>query len=93
MPHNIFLHSAIVQSRNIRHELLFDQSSMSLLQYSFVINLMVTTVFAKEFYGSQVASTIGLVNADRPLPSGEVQSRDGSHTLHMGGWIFGSRTE
>ncbi|KMZ60687.1 putative Natural resistance-associated macrophage protein [Zostera marina] len=76
MPHNVFLHSALVQSRNIdikkrsRVEEAMNyysiESSMALF-LSFIINLLVTAVFAKEFYGSEVASTIGLVNAGNYL--------------------------
>nr|AKQ44371.1 natural resistance-associated macrophage protein 3n [Sedum alfredii] len=76
MPHNVFLHSALVQSREI------DRSKKSRVQealkyysiestialvVSFIINLFVTTVFAKAFYGTKVADNIGLVNAGQYL--------------------------
>ncbi|KAA3457443.1 metal transporter Nramp6-like [Gossypium australe] len=76
MPHNVFLHSALVQSREIDHtkkgrvqEALnyYSIESAAALLISFVINLFVTTVFAKAFYGTEVASTIGLVNAGQYL--------------------------
>ncbi|KAK9271144.1 hypothetical protein L1049_026733 [Liquidambar formosana] len=76
MPHNVFLHSALVQSRKIdpnkngrvQEALNYYsiESSIALL-ISFMINLFVTTVFAKGFYGSKQADGIGLVNAGRYL--------------------------
>lgn len=76
MPHNVFLHSALVQSREIDPKKKGQvqeainyysiESSIALL-VSFVINLFVTTVFAKGFYGSKEADTIGLVNAGQYL--------------------------
>lgn len=76
MPHNVFLHSALVQSRNtdpqkkgrvqeaLNYYLI--ESSFALL-VSFMINLFVTTVFAKGFYGTKQANNIGLVNAGQYL--------------------------
>uniref|UniRef100_A0A0D9VWA1 Uncharacterized protein n=1 Tax=Leersia perrieri TaxID=77586 RepID=A0A0D9VWA1_9ORYZ len=71
-PHNVFLHSALVQSRKIdphkeyqvREALRYYtiESSMALV-VPFMINLFVTTVFAKGFYGTKEASNIGLENA------------------------------
>ncbi|KAJ7966558.1 Metal transporter [Quillaja saponaria] len=76
MPHNVFLHSALVQSRNIDPQkkgrvqealnYYSIESSVALL-ISFMINLFVTTVFAKGFYGSKQANSIGLVNAGQYL--------------------------
>ncbi|PON91062.1 NRAMP-like metal transporter [Trema orientale] len=76
MPHNVFLHSALVQSRNIdphkksrvQEALNYYsiESSVALL-VSFMINLFVTTVFAKGFYGTKQADSIGLVNAGQYL--------------------------
>ncbi|PKI42609.1 metal transporter Nramp2-like [Punica granatum] len=76
MPHNVFLHSALVQSRKINPEkkgrvqeainYYSIESSFALL-VSFMINLFVTTVFAKGFYGTKQANTIGLVNAGQYL--------------------------
>lgn len=76
MPHNVFLHSALVQSRKIEthkkgrvQEALnyySIESSVALL-ISFMINLFVTTVFAKGFYGTKQANNIGLVNAGQYL--------------------------
>jgi natural resistance-associated macrophage protein 2 len=72
MPHNVFLHSALVQSRKIdqnkeyqvREALrYYTIESTVALAVSFMINLFVTTVFAKGFYGSKVAGNIGLENA------------------------------
>ncbi|XVE87044.1 hypothetical protein DITRI_Ditri18aG0084300 [Diplodiscus trichospermus] len=76
MPHNVFLHSALVQSREIdqskrgrvREALnYYSIESTVALIISFIINLFVTTVFAKAFYGTEVASSIGLVNAGQYL--------------------------
>lgn len=76
MPHNVFLHSALVQSREINPKKKGQvqealnyytiESSVALL-VSFLINLFVTTVFAKGFYGSKQANNIGLVNAGQYL--------------------------
>ncbi|KAK9219328.1 hypothetical protein WN943_007971 [Citrus x changshan-huyou] len=76
MPHNVFLHSALVQSRNIdpkkkgrvQEALNYYsiESSVALL-VSFMINLFLTTVFAKGFYGTKQANSIGLVNAGQYL--------------------------
>ncbi|CAF2053974.1 unnamed protein product [Brassica oleracea var. botrytis] len=76
MPHNVFLHSALVQSRQIDpkrksrvQEALnyyLIESSVALF-ISFMINLFVTTVFAKGFYGTEKANNIGLVNAGHYL--------------------------
>ncbi|GMH17963.1 hypothetical protein Nepgr_019804 [Nepenthes gracilis] len=76
MPHNVFLHSALVQSRNIdpckngqvKEALRYYsiESTMALF-VSFVINLFVTAVFAKGFYGTKQATNIGLVNAGEYL--------------------------
>lgn len=76
MPHNVFLHSALVQSREIDHnnkvqvqEALryYSIESTTALVISFVINLFVTTVFAQGFYGTELADSIGLVNAGQYL--------------------------
>lgn len=75
-PHNVFLYSALVQSRKI-HPKNKGQVQEALNYYtiesciavfvSFTINLFVTAVFAKGFYGSSQASSIGLVNAGQYL--------------------------
>ncbi|KAJ4714783.1 Metal transporter [Melia azedarach] len=76
MPHNVFLHSALVQSRDVDHrkkgrvqEALryYSIESTLALVVSFIINLFVTTVFAKGFYGTELANNIGLVNAGQYL--------------------------
>ncbi|KAF9619594.1 hypothetical protein IFM89_007915 [Coptis chinensis] len=76
MPHNVFLHSALVQSRKIDigkksrvQEAInyYSIESTIALVISFMINLFVTTVFAKGFYGSAKADSIGLVNAGQFL--------------------------
>ncbi|KAM6542867.1 hypothetical protein CsatB_007314 [Cannabis sativa] len=76
MPHNVFLHSALVQSRNVDphkkskvQEALnyYSIESSVALFISFMINLFVTSVFAKGFYGTKQADSIGLVNAGQYL--------------------------
>ncbi|XP_031101791.1 metal transporter Nramp3-like [Ipomoea triloba] len=76
MPHNVFLHSALVQSRDIDTSKIgkvreaikyYTIESSAALAISFVINVCVTTVFAKSFYGTEVAKNIGLVNAGNAL--------------------------
>ncbi|PKA52525.1 Metal transporter Nramp6 [Apostasia shenzhenica] len=76
MPHNVFLHSALVQSRKVDqtkkirvHEALnyYSIESTAALTVSFMINLFVTTVFAKGFYGTVEAGSIGLENAGQYL--------------------------
>ncbi|KAD0767442.1 hypothetical protein E3N88_43738 [Mikania micrantha] len=71
-PHNVFLHSALVQSREVDfretgrvHEAIryYSIESTIALAITFVINLFVTTVFAKAFFGTAIADTIGLRNA------------------------------
>ncbi|KAM7516478.1 hypothetical protein LguiA_006061 [Lonicera macranthoides] len=76
MPHNVFLHSALVQSRDVDHQKIgrvrealnyYSIESTIALAISFVINLLVTTVFAKAFYGTEEANSIGLENAGQYL--------------------------
>ncbi|KAK9991474.1 hypothetical protein SO802_026459 [Lithocarpus litseifolius] len=76
MPHNVFLHSALVQSREIDRrkkgrvqEALkyYSIESTIALVLSFIINLFVTTVFAKGFYGTELANSIGLLNVGQYL--------------------------
>lgn len=76
MPHNVFLHSALVQSRDVDHHKIgrvrealnyYSIESTIALAISFVINLLVTTVFAKAFYGTEQANSIGLENAGQYL--------------------------
>ncbi|KAI3785117.1 hypothetical protein L1987_44229 [Smallanthus sonchifolius] len=75
-PHNVFLHSALVQSREVdpnktgrvREAIrYYSIESTIALTISFVINLFVTTVFAKAFFGTAIADTIGLKNAGQFL--------------------------
>ncbi|XP_028805371.1 metal transporter Nramp2-like [Neltuma alba] len=75
-PHNVFLHSALVQSRNIDiknngqvQEALnyYTIESTLALIITFFINLSVMTVFARVFYDTEQADTIGLVNAGQYL--------------------------
>lgn len=75
-PHNVFLYSALVQSRKIdpnkkgqvQEALNYYTIESSIAVFvSFTINLFVTTVFAKGFYNTSQASSIGLVNAGQYL--------------------------
>lgn len=75
-PYNVFLYSALVQSRKIDlkkkgrvQEALnyYTIESFTAVFVSFLINLFVTTVFAKGFYGTKQANVIGLVNAGEYL--------------------------
>ncbi|KAI3768300.1 hypothetical protein L2E82_18862 [Cichorium intybus] len=76
MPHNVFLHSALVQSREVdprktgrvREAIrYYSIESTIALVVSFFINLLVTTVFAKAFFGTGIADKIGLGNAGQFL--------------------------
>lgn len=69
MPHNLFLHSALVQSRSVPLGdegvaiTLFTIESTVAIITSLLINMSVVAVFAKGFYGTEVASDIGLRTA------------------------------
>lgn len=69
MPHNLFLHSALVQSRVIEAGqereaiLLYSIESTAAICTSVLINVFVVAVFAKGFYGTPEAGEIGLKNA------------------------------
>ncbi|XP_010547534.1 PREDICTED: metal transporter Nramp4 [Tarenaya hassleriana] len=76
MPHNVFLHSALVQSREIDPKkthrvkealLYYTIESTGALVVSLIINVFVTTVFAKSFFGTEIAESIGLANAGQYL--------------------------
>jgi len=76
MPHNIYLHSALVQSRQInRHSerevkeanKYYAIESAIALFVSFIVNLFVVSVFAKGFYGVPKADEIGLATAGEYL--------------------------
>lgn len=75
-PHNVFLHSALVQSREIDHQnksrvqevlTYYSIESSAALSIMFIINLLVTSVFANGFYGTTEAKTMGLRNAGHYL--------------------------
>jgi len=69
MPHNLFLHSALVQSRVIEvgeereAVMLYSIESTAAILTSVLINTFVVAVFAKGFFGHPQASEIGLKNA------------------------------
>ncbi|CAI9115919.1 OLC1v1016932C1 [Oldenlandia corymbosa var. corymbosa] len=75
-PHNVFLYSALVQTRKVDRknkgqvqEALnyYKIESIVAVLVSFTINLFVTAVFAKGFYGTSKAGSLGLVNAGQYL--------------------------
>jgi natural resistance-associated macrophage protein 2 len=81
MPHNIFLHSALVQSRKLdtsrqgakKEAILYNaiESGVS-LAVTVVINLFVMSVFAMGFYGTEADDEVGLSTAGKcasPVPS------------------------
>nr|WNH25162.1 natural resistance-associated macrophage protein 4 [Fagopyrum tataricum] len=91
MPHNVFLHSALVQSREIDRSKrgkvqeainYYSIESTAALFISFIINLFVTAVFAKSLYGTAAANTIGLSNAGYYL-----QDKYGYSILYI--WAIG----
>lgn len=69
MPHNLFLHSALVNSRVVEKGeereaiMFFTIESSAAIFTSLLINTSVVAVFAKGFYGSADAGAIGLENA------------------------------
>jgi len=69
MPHNLFLHSALVQSRVVapgdeRDAIrMFTIESTAAILTSVLINTCVVAIFAKGFYGASSADQIGLKNA------------------------------
>ena len=74
MPHNIYLHSALVQSRKIdtshagakREAILYNAiESGASLAVTVVINLFVMSVFAVGFHGSVDVDQVGLSTAGR----------------------------
>jgi natural resistance-associated macrophage protein len=91
MPHNIYLHSALVQSRDIKRDSdvqlkeankYFAIESAIALLISFIINLFVVSVFAVGFYGTHFADNIGLHNAGTYL-----QEQYGDFALYV--WAIG----
>jgi Mn2+/Fe2+ NRAMP family transporter len=75
MPHNIFLHSALVQSRKIDHThagatreaILYNAiESGASLSITIVINIFVMSVFAAGFHGAGV--DVGLSTAGECVP-------------------------
>jgi len=89
MPHNLFLHSALVHSRAIPRDqrgavaeanyYFIIESAISLL-LSFIINLFVVAVFARGFYGTPGADDIGLEEAGDVL-----RDRFGKSSMYIWG--------
>eukprot|EP00486_Rosalina_sp_Unknown_P002978 CAMPEP_0201568470 /NCGR_PEP_ID=MMETSP0190_2-20130828/9564_1 /ASSEMBLY_ACC=CAM_ASM_000263 /TAXON_ID=37353 /ORGANISM="Rosalina sp." /LENGTH=405 /DNA_ID=CAMNT_0047989629 /DNA_START=47 /DNA_END=1261 /DNA_ORIENTATION=- len=89
MPHNLFLHSALVQTRSLRRDnkaavregnyYFTIEGGMSLF-VSFFINLFIVAVFAKGFHGTEDAGDIGLKSAGDNL-----EQRFGSFAKYMWG--------
>lgn len=79
MPHNLFLHSALLHNRELPHSSRSVGPRQSLFYYNLeaaaavfvtlVINTAVISVFARGFYGHKVADKIGLENAGQYLGS------------------------
>mmetsp|Transcript_101377 Transcript_101377/g.295330 ORF Transcript_101377/g.295330 Transcript_101377/m.295330 type:complete len:548 (-) Transcript_101377:78-1721(-) len=73
MPHNLFLHSALVQSRVIlpgeeaNAVFFFAIESSVAIFTSLLINMSVVAVFAKGFFGSPAAAVLGLGSAGHYL--------------------------
>ncbi|CAE7750676.1 NRAMP4 [Symbiodinium microadriaticum] len=73
MPHNLFLHSALVQSRVVQPGgeadavWLFTVESTCAIVTSLIINTFVVAVFAKGFFGKPGTDAIGLANAGQYL--------------------------
>uniref|UniRef100_A0A8C5LKN2 Solute carrier family 11 (proton-coupled divalent metal ion transporters), member 2 n=1 Tax=Jaculus jaculus TaxID=51337 RepID=A0A8C5LKN2_JACJA len=89
MPHNMYLHSALVKSRQVNrankqevreaNKYFFIESCIALF-VSFIINVFVVSVFAEAFYGKtneQVVSKLGLLFL--PLPD----------TVYLSGVVLG----
>jgi NRAMP (natural resistance-associated macrophage protein)-like metal ion transporter len=70
MPHNLYLHSAAIQSRRVeRRENVVKQAVMFSswepvvpIVVSFFVNMAVVTIAAERVYGSQGADTVGLTD-------------------------------
>nr|KAG5699069.1 hypothetical protein BaRGS_017752 [Batillaria attramentaria] len=69
MPHNIYLHSALVKSRQVDRDnkekvkeanMYFFVEATIALFVSFVINVFVTSVFAEGFYGTEKFEHVGV---------------------------------
>jgi len=78
MPHNVFLHSALVQSRKINRasdhrvreaNMYFTIESTVSLLVSFVVNMFVVTVFAKDFRNTTGGNEIGISDASEYISS------------------------
>ena len=76
MPHNLFLHSALVQTRNLHRNhkgavkegnYYFALEGALSLFVSFIINLCIVAVFAEGFYGEPGSKKIGLSKAGENL--------------------------
>lgn len=83
MPHNIFLHSALVQSRKIdlrhnsakREAVTYNaiESAVS-LSITVFINIFVMSVFAKGFHGQEGIADVGLSTAGECAPHSRLQT-------------------
>ncbi|KAM7537445.1 hypothetical protein Aperf_G00000077353 [Anoplocephala perfoliata] len=77
MPHNFYLHSALVKSRDVNRKdnhaiavanFYFFIESCVALGVSLVINVFVVTVFSKGFYGKNITEVIGNCSAKHAIP-------------------------
>eukprot|EP00494_Astrolonche_serrata_P029546 UN29813 len=97
MPHSLFLHSALVQSREITRvnkeavkeaNYYFGIESALSLFLSFLINLFVVAVFAAGFYNTGLSDDIGLAEAGDYL-----KNRFGTVVMYIWGvGLLGRRT-
>ncbi|KAJ9166301.1 hypothetical protein P3X46_021075 [Hevea brasiliensis] len=85
MPHNVFLHSALVQSRKIDPQNKVISCFYTLLHDQLVL----TTFLAKGIYGTEHANSIGLVNAGQYLQQKSGQSSTITGTF-AGQFIMGN---
>ncbi|VUZ38902.1 unnamed protein product [Hymenolepis diminuta] len=77
MPHNFYLHSALVKSREVNRK---DNRSIAIANFYFfieacvalgvslVINIFVVAVFSEGFYGKNVTEVIGNCSASHTIP-------------------------
>uniref|UniRef100_A0A8D0CSU7 Solute carrier family 11 member 2 n=1 Tax=Sander lucioperca TaxID=283035 RepID=A0A8D0CSU7_SANLU len=100
MPHNIYLHSALVKSRDIdrknkkelkeANKYYFIESTVALF-VSFLINVFVVAVFAQAFYGKTNIEMVGECNATGSPHSGLFPLNNGTLEvdIYKGGVVLG----
>nr|XP_039254394.1 natural resistance-associated macrophage protein 2-like [Styela clava] len=103
MPHNIYLHSALVKSRDIDRNkprmvneanFYYLVESGIALTISFTINLFVVSVFAEAFYGvtnselNATCANTSIPNSEGAFPYDETTANQTAHTDLFKGGIF-----